>query len=278
MAEMLIVKQMALIMREMSPIGKNQQNVNLKYKFRGIDDIYNELHSLLGKHEIICIPDVKEMIREERKNDRGTAIFTTLLRVAYTFMATDGSFVVATTEGEAMDSGDKGCNKAMSAAHKYALVQAFCIATNEKVDTENEDYEVVSVGPKPYDDFKSVPVAKEPTDILKPPPKSKFNFRKTEEPKSVSFANILPEIKVKYYNVFGKFTKYYDQFVENYHVKDPMDIKGASAQADFLAGVEEFIGTASTIIQSKGAEKFADLSEDTRSDVMKTLDKIIPFV
>ncbi len=41
-----------------------------------------------------------------------------------------------------MDSGDKSANKAMSAAYKYALMQVFCIPTDEPKDTENETHEV----------------------------------------------------------------------------------------------------------------------------------------
>ena len=41
-----------------------------------------------------------------------------------------------------MDSGDKAANKAMSAAHKYALLQVFCIPTEEPKDSENEHHEI----------------------------------------------------------------------------------------------------------------------------------------
>ncbi len=43
---------------------------------------------------------------------------------------------------EGMDSGDKASNKAMSAAHKYALLQVFCIPTEEPKDSENEHHEI----------------------------------------------------------------------------------------------------------------------------------------
>jgi hypothetical protein len=48
--------------------------------------------------------------------------------------------------GEAMDSGDKSANKAMSAAQKYALLQVFCIPTEEPKDTENETHTVEPKG------------------------------------------------------------------------------------------------------------------------------------
>ncbi len=44
--------------------------------------------------------------------------------------------------GEAMDSGDKGCNKAESAAYKYACFQAFCIPVEGDVDADSESHSV----------------------------------------------------------------------------------------------------------------------------------------
>ncbi len=46
------------------------------------------------------------------------------------------------TIGEAMDSGDKSSNKAMSAAMKYALLEVFCIPTEGDNDSENHTHEV----------------------------------------------------------------------------------------------------------------------------------------
>ncbi len=68
------------------------------------------------------MPEVleKEVTERESANNR-TLIYTALI-VAYTFYAPDGSNVGAVVFGEAMDSGDKSSNKAMSAALKYALL------------------------------------------------------------------------------------------------------------------------------------------------------------
>ena len=50
-----------------------------------------------------------------------------------------------------MDSGDKSCNKAMSAAQKYAFLQVFCIPTedppSEPKDTEGQTHEVSPLSP-----------------------------------------------------------------------------------------------------------------------------------
>lgn len=51
-------------------------------------------------------------------------------------MAEDSSEVCTVNVGEAMDSGDKGMNKAMSSALKYALMQMLLIPTKENKDPD----------------------------------------------------------------------------------------------------------------------------------------------
>lgn len=66
------------------------------------------------------------------------------MRGDFDFVSTeDGSIHTVTTYGEAMDSGDKATNKAMSIAYKYAAFQAFCIPTEETaVDPDAEVHQV----------------------------------------------------------------------------------------------------------------------------------------
>ena len=67
-----------------------------------------------------------------------------ILTVQHRFYAHDGSFIDVVTIGEAMDSGDKASNKAMSAAMKYALIELLAIPTEGDNDTENQTHEVQS--------------------------------------------------------------------------------------------------------------------------------------
>ena len=139
----LIYKKMPLIMKGIGAIEKNQENKKQNYTFRGIDDVYNAAHDVLVQHGVFCYPYVMDMQREERKAASGNALFYTILTVDYHFCAEDGSFFVARSMGEAMDSGDKGCNKAMSAAMKVTFLEVFCIPTEEPgKDTENESHDV----------------------------------------------------------------------------------------------------------------------------------------
>lgn len=137
-----IYAAMAAIMKETDAIGKDQRNQQQGFQYRGIDDVYNAMHHVLAKHGVFMTPEVLDKSREERTNAKGTVLAFTIMRMKYTFYAEDGSSVSCTVEGEGMDSGDKSSNKAMAVAHKYAMLQTFCIPTAEQKDPDAELHEV----------------------------------------------------------------------------------------------------------------------------------------
>jgi len=142
-AKAMIYGKMALVLSEMSAIGKDSKNQQQGFNYRSIDAVYNTLNPLLGKHGIFMTPEVLEKSRDERTNKSGTVLAFTCLRMRYTFWAEDGSSVSCVVEGEGMDSGDKSSNKAMAIAHKYALLQCFCIPTEEQKDPDADYHEIV---------------------------------------------------------------------------------------------------------------------------------------
>lgn len=136
-----IFRAMPAIMKEVGHIEKSRQNPQQGYKFRGIDEVYEAVQLVFAKHGVFPVPFVQGSTREERQTQKGGVLIYTILTVDTTFYAEDGSSVTARTVGEAMDSGDKSSNKAMSAAMKYAIIEALCIPTREAKDTEDESPE-----------------------------------------------------------------------------------------------------------------------------------------
>mgnify|MGYP003251711941 CR=1 FL=1 len=128
-------------MADIGAISKDKYSKEIGYKFRGIDDVMNALKPVLTKNKIFTVPQVLEQTREERVTVKGVKLRYSLLKIAFRFYTTDGSFVEAVTLGEGMDSGDKASNKAMAIAYKYALFQVFCIPTEEMTDPDGESYE-----------------------------------------------------------------------------------------------------------------------------------------
>ena len=137
---------MIIVMGKIGAIGKDRSNVTQKYSFRGIDDVYNACHTIMQEAGIYCLPEVIESSQVERQAKSGSTLIYTKVRMSFTFVCSeDGSRVSMITEGEGMDSGDKSTNKAMSGAHKYALVMSLMIPTKEPKDSENDSPEVAEV-------------------------------------------------------------------------------------------------------------------------------------
>lgn len=131
-----IYAQMAAILANIKGVEKALVKDGLKYPYRSIDGVYNEVHSIFGTHKVFIAPEIVEKEYSEAKTKEGHSLTVCHLTVKFTFYATDGSNVVITMPGEGIDSFDKATNKALSGALKYALLQAFLIPTGEDTDHE----------------------------------------------------------------------------------------------------------------------------------------------
>ena len=134
----LIFQMIPKAIAEIGAIGKNKKNQQQGFMFRGIDDVYNAVNPVLAKFGLFMTSEILEQTREERETRNGGLLKYTILTIKYTIYASDGSSVSTVTVGEGMDSGDKGSNKAMSIAYKYALFQLLCIPTEDQVDPDAE--------------------------------------------------------------------------------------------------------------------------------------------
>ena len=127
---------MANIMAATNAISKTEKNVSQNFMFRGIDSVMNELHTIFSKEGVFILPSVQDYTFENRTTKSGSVLTFTRVRIIFKYITTDGSFVETVNVGEAMDSGDKGFNKAMSIALKYSLLQMLLIPTAEQKDPD----------------------------------------------------------------------------------------------------------------------------------------------
>jgi hypothetical protein len=144
---MSVYKAISAVMGDLAQTGisKSRKNQQQNYSFRGIDDVYNALAPLLAKHGLVILPRVISRDCVERVTAKGGAIFYVTVKCEFDFIAAeDGSSHCVTTYGEAMDSGDKATNKAMSAALKYACLQTLMIPTEGDNDADATTHEVVN--------------------------------------------------------------------------------------------------------------------------------------
>jgi hypothetical protein len=144
---MSVYKAINAVQSDLAVVGISKANRNQQqgYNFRGIDDVYNALSPLLAKHGLCILPRMLSRTSEERQTAKGGTLFYVTVDAEFDFVATeDGSRHTVKTFGEAMDSGDKATNKAMSAAYKYAAMQAFAIPTEGDNDADAQTHEVIN--------------------------------------------------------------------------------------------------------------------------------------
>jgi hypothetical protein len=165
-----IYKLIPKVMQDIGAIGKDRENKQQGYKFRGIEDMYNAAHPALVKHGVFCAPEVLEHESQDRitTNRMGETKSTirVWLKVKHTFFAPDGSSVSVTTCGEGIDASDKASNKALSGAMKYAMIELFSIPTE---DVEDSDRDSPDAGIKPTGKPPDVTTEDIPLERILPP-------------------------------------------------------------------------------------------------------------
>ena len=136
--KMSIYETIPAVMAEIGAIGKDSQNKQQGFMYRGVDAVMNAINPALIKYKMYIVPEVLEYTCNERTTAKGGNLIYAICKMRYTFYAEDGSCIPATVMGMGMDSGDKAMNKAMSVAFKYACFQTFCIPTEEMKDPDAE--------------------------------------------------------------------------------------------------------------------------------------------
>lgn len=134
----LIFEKLSKVMGEITAVGKTQQNKAQNYSFRGIDEIYDVVHPAMVKHGVSLTYKVADLTQTEITSQNKARGFHTVVNVEYIFWATDGTYASVFTRGESMSYDDKGFNKALQAALKYALIQMFLIPVAEP-ETDHMD-------------------------------------------------------------------------------------------------------------------------------------------
>ena len=121
-------------------IGKDSQNKEQNYRYRGIDAYLNSLSPLLAKHGLVVVPLYTSCESTEvAKTKSGAPILQSKVVGEFDlFAVSDQSKVTAIVAGEGRDSADKAANKAMSVAYKYMAAQVFCIPFVGMEDPEDD--------------------------------------------------------------------------------------------------------------------------------------------
>lgn len=163
----LIYAKLAKILAGVKAVTKDQNNVEQHYKYRGIDDVFNELHAEFGKEGVFVTTELIDKNMDTYTTAKsGTLMHYWKAIYQFNFWAEDGSCVHAIMAGEAADSGDKGLNKCASAAYKVVLLQMFLIPTNEDKDADATTPEEQAPGKNPTGKDKPTGIPIKPSQEL----------------------------------------------------------------------------------------------------------------
>jgi hypothetical protein len=126
-------------------IPKSRTNPIELYQYRSIDDVLGRLAPLIAEHKLCILPRVLERVITERPSPATPMRVNVMVRVAFDLVSVeDGSVHTVEAYGEALDEGDKGTAKAMSAAYKGAMLQAFCIPVAGTEDADASASRIVT--------------------------------------------------------------------------------------------------------------------------------------
>jgi hypothetical protein len=157
-----VTEAIARVMADLPAIGKTGQAAASQggYAYRGIEAITSEAQSLFGKYGVVFVPqvrafDIKDIVVA------GKPWTDTILTVEYTVYgpnhgalhlkgigdekmeltsSVEDFIVVGPLIAIGRDNSDKGANKAMTQAFKYALLQVLCIS-DKKDDSDGHNFE-----------------------------------------------------------------------------------------------------------------------------------------
>jgi hypothetical protein len=132
-----LYEKLRKIQDEVANVEKTGYNNFQNYYYHTEADILNALKPLLKKYGLVIIPSLDW----DHANILGAPATMvndiSLVYTKYTVVDTEaGEKEIIYWYGQGQDKGDKGANKAFTAAGKYAMIKLFQIASDEDADAE----------------------------------------------------------------------------------------------------------------------------------------------
>lgn len=161
---------LAAVMAELPAIGKDGRAAQQQggYSYRGIEQITAAAAPLLAKHGVVFVPQVLDVdVREITVNGKPWTDTTLLVRYRICGPGGPGDYVEATVVGIGRDNTDKGANKALTQAFKYALTQVLCIAdAKDDADGHTHEADARTTPQGPPVDAEQIEQIKRRADVL----------------------------------------------------------------------------------------------------------------
>lgn len=157
-----LASKLVKVMNETQRVAKNGNNTFHGYKYATEADVSEAVREVLVKYNVFIFSSV---VMSHKEGD------LTSVQMEHTIVDGDsGELYKVLSMGQGQDKGDKGANKAITAATKYFMMKCFLIPTGD--DPEATDENGKSTGPKTLAVAKTTKASEDKTDA---PPK-KYGF------------------------------------------------------------------------------------------------------
>lgn len=134
-----LAEKLAQVRRRIGYIQKRGHNELFGYSYAMAADIAGAVGDALAELRVVVIPRLASIVSEPLPAAKERVVRVVM---DYTLIdAESGERETIRVAGEGRDPGDKGPYKAMTGALKYALLQAFLIATGDDPENERADGE-----------------------------------------------------------------------------------------------------------------------------------------
>ena len=151
-----LYQKIQAVSNEVRNITKDMTVGTGNYSYKAVSDLDVTLavKDAEKKYKIVSIPVKQELLNSEviriqkKNNEEGlTYVDTIKMTVRIIDLEDTSQFIEVESFGKGIDTGDKGFGKASTYARKYALLNAYKIATGEDPDAEKSKETTTAVTP-----------------------------------------------------------------------------------------------------------------------------------
>lgn len=172
------------MIKSVGVIPRNGWNERFKYKFTKETDVSDALRIACCEVGLVMIPTVHDVVYSIVKSSSGADQYRASLMLKITLIDPDsGESIEMDFPGDAMDMQDKALAKAITSAHKYALIKLSMNGGGEGDDIEHDETNNAAGKSAPQDKPKvesQGATYRKPAEADKPAPKASEPVKKAD--------------------------------------------------------------------------------------------------
>jgi hypothetical protein len=138
----------ARVMADVQSIRKSEtatvqtSKSSYKYRFRGVDQVFNAAGPALRRHGVMVLQTKVEATYARASSSGGSAMRECTVTVTYSIIGPLGDSIPVQSVGEGLDTSDKATTKALTMAYRTLLVNGLTVPTDDpKIDADNSHLE-----------------------------------------------------------------------------------------------------------------------------------------